>query len=59
MLNGSKRKRTAACRDRDFLSDGCLLVTAEIELGDGRRVRVDRDVDGDALRRVIEALAPR
>jgi transposase len=31
----------------------------EIELGDGRRVRVDRDVDGDALRRVIEALAPR
>jgi transposase len=31
----------------------------EIELGCGRRVRVDRDVDGDALRRVIEALAPR
>ena len=31
----------------------------EIELGGGRRVRVDRDVDGDALRRVIEALAPR
>ena len=31
----------------------------EIELGGGRCVRVDRDVDGDALRRVIEALAPR
>jgi transposase len=31
----------------------------EIELGGGRCIRVDRDVDGDALRRVIEALAPR
>lgn len=31
----------------------------EIELGDGRLVRVDHDVDAAALRRVIEALAPR
>ena len=31
----------------------------EIELGSGRRIRVDRDVDADALRRVLEALAPR
>lgn len=31
----------------------------EIELGGGRRVRVDRDVDGEALRRVLEALGPR
>ena len=31
----------------------------EIDLGGGRRIRVDRDVDADALRRVIEALAPR
>jgi len=30
----------------------------EIDLGGGRRVRVDRDVDGAALRRVIDALAP-
>ena len=28
----------------------------EIELGDGRRVRVDRHVDADALRRVIAVL---
>lgn len=28
----------------------------EIELGGGRRVRVDRDVDAEALRRVLEAL---
>ena len=31
----------------------------EIELESGPRIRVDRDVDADALRRVIEALAPR
>jgi transposase len=31
----------------------------EIDLGGGRRVRVDRDVDRAALRRVIDALAPR
>ena len=31
----------------------------EIELGDGRRVRVDRDVDAGALRRVLDALESR
>ena len=31
----------------------------EIDLGGGRLVRVDREVDAAALRRVIEALAPR
>jgi len=31
----------------------------EIELGGGRRVRVDRDVDADALRRVLDALGSR
>lgn len=31
----------------------------EIDLGGGRLVRVDRDVDAAALRRVIGALAPR
>lgn len=31
----------------------------EIELGNGRRVRVDRDVDADALRRVLDALGSR
>lgn len=31
----------------------------EIELGGGRRVRVDRDVDAEALRRVLEALESR
>jgi transposase len=28
----------------------------EIELSQGRRLRVGRDVDGDALRRVLDAL---
>lgn len=31
----------------------------EIDLGDGRRVRVGRDVDGPALRRVLSALERR
>jgi transposase len=31
----------------------------EIELGGGHRVRVDNEVDGDALRRVLNALARR
>ncbi|WP_370463150.1 transposase [Mesorhizobium sp.] len=31
----------------------------EIELGSGRRVRVDRDVDAEALRRVLDALGSR
>ncbi len=31
----------------------------EIDLGDGRRVRVGRDVDEDALRRVLDALERR
>ena len=31
----------------------------EIELGGGHRVRVDCDVDGDALRRVLDALVRR
>ncbi len=31
----------------------------EIDLGSGHRVRVDGDVDGDALRRVLDALVRR
>lgn len=31
----------------------------EIELGGGHRVRVDRDVDAEALRRVLDVLGPR
>ena len=31
----------------------------EIDLGSGHRIRVDGDVDGDALRRVLDALAHR
>lgn len=31
----------------------------EIDLGSGHRIRVDGDVDGDALRRVLDALARR
>ena len=31
----------------------------EIELGGGRRVRVDRDVDTEVLRRVLDLLGPR
>lgn len=33
--------------------------TIEIELGGGRRVRVDRDVDAEALRRVLDVLGQR
>ena len=31
----------------------------EIDLGSGHRIRVDADVDGDALRRVLDALVRR
>jgi transposase len=31
----------------------------EIELGSGNRVRVDKDVDADALRRVLSVLSER
>jgi len=31
----------------------------EIDLGSGHRIRVDGDVDGDALRRVLDALVRR
>jgi transposase len=33
--------------------------TIEIELGSGSRVRVDNDVDADALRRVLSVLGER
>ncbi|WP_338696256.1 MULTISPECIES: hypothetical protein [Bradyrhizobium] len=36
-------------------SDGII----EIDLDSGHRIRVDGDVDGDALRRVLDALAHR
>jgi transposase len=32
------------------------LIEIEIELGDGRRLRVDREVDAEALRRVLDVL---
>jgi len=35
------------------------LGTIEIELGSGNRVRVDNDVDADALRRVLNVLSER
>lgn len=31
----------------------------EIDLGSGHRIRVDGEVDGDALRRVLDALVRR
>ena len=34
----------------------CII---EIDLGSGHRIRVDGDVDGDALRRVLDALVRR
>jgi transposase len=45
----------AAAAGRRRRKDGII----EIELGSGHRVRVDADVDGDALRRVLEALVRR
>lgn len=44
---------TAAARRRK--SQGII----EIDLGSGHRIRVDGDVDGDALRRVLDALVRR
>ena len=37
----------------------CRTGLIEIELGGGRRLRVDRDVDAQALRRVLSALGER
>lgn len=34
-------------------------VIIDIDLGSGHRIRVDRDVDGDPLRRVLNALVRR
>ena len=42
---GSRRRRAAG--------------TIEIELGSGKRVRVDNEVDADALRRVLSVLGER
>jgi transposase len=42
----------SSCRRR---SQGII----EIDLGSGHRIRVDGDVDGDALRRVLDALVRR
>lgn len=44
---------TTAARRRE--SQGII----EIDLGSGHRIRVDGDVDGDALRRVLDALVRR
>lgn len=44
---------TAPARQRRSLS------IIEIDLGSGHRIRVESDVDGDALRRVIDALVRR
>ena len=44
-----------ACPGRRRRKSGII----EIELGGGRRVRVDRDVDVEALRRVLDALGSR
>jgi len=38
---------------------GHLAAVIEIDLGSGHRIRVDGDVDGDALRRVLDALVRR
>lgn len=45
----------------DGAQGGCAQRAGmmEIDLGDGRRVRVGRDVDGPALRRVLSALERR
>ena len=45
----------AAAAGRRRRKDGII----EIELGSGHRVRVDCDVDGDALRRVLDVLVRR
>ncbi|VIO69143.1 hypothetical protein CI1B_32980 [Bradyrhizobium ivorense] len=47
------RSTTASARRRK--GQGII----EIDLGSGHRIRVDGDVDGDALRRVLDALVRR
>jgi transposase len=39
--------------------NGKPIGLMEIELGNGRRIRVDRDVDADALQRVLQVLLQR
>ena len=46
--NSSGMEATAAVQRRGLI---------EIDLGDGRQVRVDRDVNASALRRVLEVLS--
>jgi transposase len=60
--------RTGSCRDRRPAHAGCRgrrcgahasepsFVRYDRALGSGRRLRVDRDVDADALRRVLDVL---
>lgn len=47
------RSTTASARRRN--SQGII----ELDLGSGHRIRVDGEVDGDALRRVLDALVRR
>lgn len=51
--SGAEEPALAAARPRNSQS------IIEIELGGGHRIRVDCDVDGDALRRVVDALVRR
>lgn len=53
--DGAKTDATAFGSDRSRRATGLI----EIDLGRGRRVRVDRDVDADALRRVLDVLGGR
>ena len=62
MAESSARRLLPACLLRRHPGPGRRrrkIGVIEIELGGGRRVRVDRDVDAEALRRVLDALGSR
>jgi transposase len=54
---GDTAPETESPRSRPGLAPAAGLI--EIDLGDGRKVRVDKTVDGAALRRVLAVLSGR
>jgi transposase len=58
MLQAPSRSASAPTNPQVAQRRGTIGLI-EIELGHGRRLRVGRDVDGDALRRVLDVLERR
>ena len=57
---GAPSATTSTCEASvEHCRSGKQTGLMEIELGNGRRIRVDREVDADALRRVLQILLQR